>query len=100
MPDRIEEFIHKGKHELQEFAVMFARLIAALAMDPHGYFEKKYAARIERAESSEEINGVLAQLVQWAASSAVSDAERERLNRELDERGLPTIAALRIHYLP
>jgi hypothetical protein len=100
MSEHLEEFIRKSKKELQEFAVTFARMIAAMAMDPHGYFEKKYAARIEQAESSEEINGVLAQLVQWAASSAVSDAERERINRELDERGLPTIAALRLHYLP
>ena len=100
MSDHLEEFVHKGKNELQEFAVTFARLIAAIAMDPHGYFEKEYTARIERAESTEEINGVLAQLVQWVASSAVSDAERERINRELDGRGLPTIAALRLHYLP
>jgi hypothetical protein len=100
MSEHLEEFIHKSKKELQEFAVTFARMIAAMAMDPHGYFEKTYAARIERAESTEEINGVLAQLVQWAASSAVSDAERERINRKLDERGLPTIAALRVHYLP
>jgi hypothetical protein len=100
MSDYIEELIHKGKSELQEFAVSFAQMIATMAMDPHGYFEKEYTARIERAESSEEINNVLAQLVQWVASPEVSDAERERINRELDGRGLPTISALSLHYLP
>ena len=100
MSDRIEEIILKGTNELQEFAVTFAQLIASLAVDPHGYFEKKYTARIERAASKEEINGVLAQLVQWAASSALSDSERDHIDRQLDERGMPTISLLRLHYLP
>ena len=100
MADRIDELINKGKAELQDFGVTFARMIAGLAVDPHGYFELKYTARIERAESTEEINGVLAQLVQWVASSAVSDSDRDRINRQLDERGLPNITALRLHYLP
>ena len=100
MSERIEEFISKGTNELQKFAVTFAQLIAGLAVDPHGYFEKKYTARIERAESTEEINGVLTQLVQWVASSALSDSERDHIDRQLNERGMPTIAALRLHYLP
>ena len=100
MSDRIDELISKGKAELQDFAVTFARLIAGIAVDPHGYFELKYTARIERAESAEEINGVLAQLVQWVASSAVSDSERDRIDRELGERGMPDITTLRLHYLP
>ena len=85
---------------LRDFGLLFARLIAGMAVDPHGYFEKKYVARIEQSTSEQEINGVLTQLVQWAASSAVSDAERERLDRELDEQGLPSIADLRLHLLP
>jgi hypothetical protein len=100
MSDRIEEFISKGTNELQAFAVTFVQLIAGLAVDPHGYFEMKYTARIERAASTEEINGVLAELVQWAAGADLSDSERVRIDRQLDERGMPTIAVLRLHYLP
>ena len=74
--------------EIRAFGLTFARLIAGLAVDPHGYFEKKYAARIESAHSPQEINGIVAQLVQWAASTAVSDTEREHLDRELQSRGM------------
>lgn len=100
MSDRIDQFLNRGKNELQDFAVTFSRMIANLAVDPHGYFEKKYAARIERSESKEEINGVIAQLVQWASSSTVTDSEREQIDRQLDSLGMPTLALLRLHYLP
>jgi len=100
MSERSDKMINKGTSELKDFALTFARLIAGLAVDPHGYFELKYTARIERAESAEEINGVVAQLVQWVASSAMSDSDRDRINRELDERGMPDIKSLRLHYLP
>ena len=77
--------------ETREFGLVFARLVAGLAVDPHGYFEKQYAARIESSQSAEEIKGVIANLVRWVASSVISDQEREQLERELDQRGLPSI---------
>lgn len=86
--------------DLREFGLAFARMIAALAVDPHGYFEKKYLARIASAASSQEINGVLTQLVQWAASAAFTDAQRRTLDSELMALGLPDFAALRLHFLP
>ena len=86
--------------ELREFGVAFARMVAALAVDPHGYFEKKYAARIERAETDIEIRGVLAELVQWTTSSAVSDQNRATLDRKLQQLNMPTIAELRLQFLP
>jgi len=86
--------------ELREFGLAFAQMIAGLAVDPHGYFEKKYTARIERAESDIEIRGVLTQLVQWAASSAVSDQSRETLDKQLQQLGLPSVADLRLQFLP
>lgn len=95
MSDAAKKYLYKGKAELQEYAVTFAQLVAGLAMDPHGYFEKKYTARIERSDSEQEIRGVLTQLVQWISSSSVSDSERERLNHELDGRGMPTVDDLR-----
>ena len=85
---------------LRDFGLQFARMVASLAVDPHGYFEKKYAARIERAETEHEINGVMAQLVQWAVSSAITDDQRQRLDRELDAQGLPCVADLRGYWLP
>jgi hypothetical protein len=85
---------------LQQFAVTFAQLVAGLAVDPHGYFEKKYTARIMSSQSAEEINGVVAQLVQWIGSPVINNQERERLDRELARRELPSIADLRLHYLP
>ena len=86
--------------EIRDFGITFARLIAGLAVDPHGYFEKKYTSRIENSHSTQEINGVVAQLVQWVGSSAVTAQEREHLDRELDRLGLPSIADLRLQYLP
>lgn len=100
MSDRVDQFLNKGKNELQEFAVTLSRMIANLAVDPHGYFEKKYAARIEGSESEAEINGVIAQLVQWASSSTVTDSERRQIDSQLDSLGMPTLALLRSHYLP
>lgn len=85
---------------IREIGIELARLIAGLAVDPHGYFEKKYIARIENAHTDIEVNGVLAQLVQWAVSSSISDSEREKLDRELANRGFPDIAELRLQYLP
>ena len=99
MSDRIDQFLNKGKNELQEFAITFARMIASLAVDPHGYFEKKYAARIERSESEQEIRGVLTQLVQWATSSALEDPQREKLDSELHDRGMPTTKELRAYLI-
>jgi len=86
--------------DIRNFGVTFAGLIAELAVDPHGYFEKKYAARIESAQSEQEIKGVVAQLVQWVTSSAISAQERDHLDRELVRRGLPSVSDLRLQYLP
>jgi len=99
MSEAVSHYLQGEPSDLQEFATTFAQLIAALAMDPHGYFEKKYTARIERSDSEQEIRGVLAQLTQWALSSAVSDSERQRLDAELDGKGMPTIADLRNNLL-
>ena len=87
-------------NDIREFGLAFASMIANLAVDPHGYFEKKYTARIERAQSDHEIQGVVTQLVQWATSSAVSDDERARLDQELGKRGMPSISDLRLQFLP
>jgi len=100
MPKRTEILSAQDKDGLQTFAVTFAQLVAGLAVDPHGYFEKKYTARIMGSQSAEEINGVLAQLVQWIGSAAINTQEREHLDRELARRDLPSIADLRLHYLP
>ncbi len=86
--------------ELQEFGLTFAHMIAGLAVDPHGYFEKKYTARIEMSESDVEIRGVLAQLIQWVASSAISDQSREMLDKQLLKLGMPSVAELRLQFLP
>jgi triphosphoribosyl-dephospho-CoA synthetase len=99
MSDAVSQYLQKGKEELQQFALTFAGLIAEMAVDPHGYFQMKYAARIEKAHSEQEIRGVLTQLVQWTTSSSVTDAEREKLDRELGERGMPSTADLRAHLL-
>jgi hypothetical protein len=86
--------------DLRELGVVFARMVAALAVDPHGYFEKKYTARIESAESDTEIRGVLAQLVLWTTSSALSDENRATLDNKLQQLGLPSVAELRLQFLP
>jgi len=99
MAKEINHYLGEDPAKLQELALTFARLIASLAMDPHGYFEKKYAARIERSESEQEVRSVLTQLVQWAASSAVTDAQRTTLDKELGNRGMPTIDILRASFL-
>lgn len=96
----INHLLAQQKTELREFGLVFARLIANLAVDPHGYFEKKYVARIEQARSDIEINGVLTQLMQWVASSSVTDAERDRLDKQLSDKGLPVIRDLRGVLLP
>ena len=90
----------KALADMREFGVAFARMIANLAVDPHGYFEKKYTARIELAETDSEIRGVLIQLVQWATSASVSDEERASLDKQLSRSGMPSIAELRLKYLP
>jgi hypothetical protein len=77
--------------ETREFGLTFTRLVAGLAVDPHGSFEKQYAARIESAQSTEEIKGVVAHLVRWIESPVISEQEREQLQQELDKRGLPSI---------
>ena len=96
----MDKLLQESSVNLREFGLTFARLVAAMAVDPHGYFEKKYVARIEQASSDNEINGVLTQLVQWTTSSSVSDAERSRLDNELSAQGLPSVAELRLHLLP
>jgi hypothetical protein len=100
MTSALELLLANSQATLREFGMIFARMIAGLAVDPHGDFEKKYCARIENAHSDGEISGVLAQLVQWSVSSAISDEQRQRLNQELQGKGLPSIAELRAHLLP
>lgn len=90
----------KNQSDRREIGLVLTRLIAGLAVDPHGYFEKKYTARIESAISDAEISSVLAQLLQWIGSSSVSERERAKLDRELSGRGLPKINDLRLQYLP
>ena len=100
MTSGIDHLLAEQGIELRDFGLTFASLIANLAVDPHGYFEKKYTARIENARSEYEINGVLAQLVQWAASSSVSDDERARLDQQLARHGFPAVKELRRQLLP
>lgn len=100
MTSVINQLLAEKGMELRDFGLTFATLIANLAVDPHGYFEKKYTARIESARSEHEINSVLAQLVQWAASSSVSDDERVRLDKQLALHGLPPVNELRRALLP
>jgi len=82
--------------EIRQFGLTFARLIAGLAVDPHGYFEKQYAARIENAHSAQEIRGVIAHLVRWVESPVISEQERDTLDHELDRLGLPSIEDVRL----
>ena len=82
--------------EIRQFGLTFARLIAGLAVDPHGYFEKQYAARIENAHSAQEIRGVIAHLVRWVESPVISEQERDTLDHELDRLGLPPIEDVRL----
>ena len=86
--------------EIRQFGLTFARLIAGLAVDPHGYFEKQYAARIESAQSVEEISGVVANLVRWVESPVISGQERAQLSRELEELGMPSIEDIRERKFP
>jgi hypothetical protein len=86
--------------EIREFGLTFARLIAGLAVDPHGYFEKQYVARIENAHSTEEIRGVIAHLVLWVESPVISAQERDALNRELKTLSLPTLEDIRQKQFP
>ena len=90
----MDKLLAKRGMSLSDFALFLVRQIAALAVDPHGYFEMKYIARIRNASSDQEINDVLEQLVQWVAGSSLSDAERARLDRELDQHGLPSVTDL------
>ena len=92
--------MEKSLAETRDLGLIFSRLIAGMAVDPHGYFEKKYVIRIESSQSANEINLLLAQLVQWVGSSDVSDQEREYLDRELGKRDLPSIDYMRQQYLP
>ena len=100
MTSGIDQLLAEQGIELRDFGLTFASLIANLAVDPHGYFEKKYTARIENARSEYEISGVLAQLVQWAASSSVSEDERARLDQQLARHGFPAVNELRRQLLP
>lgn len=86
--------------ELREFGLLFARMIAAMAMDPHGYFEKEYTARIENSDSDAEICGVIAHLVQWVVSPTISNEERASLDAQLQNQGLPSVEQLQIQFLP
>jgi hypothetical protein len=99
MPEEIDRYIGEGAADLRDLAITFAQLIAGLAMDPHGYFEKKYSALIERSKSEQEISGVLVQLVQWAVSSEVTDSQRATLDKQLADRGMPKLADLRASFL-
>ncbi len=99
MPEAINQHLEQGKTELQAFAIAFAQLIAGLAVDPHGGFEKQYTARIEHSESERDVREVLVQLVQWAVGSAVTDSQREQLDRQLVDRGKPKVDDLRAHLL-
>ena len=94
-PDSLNTFA-----ELREVGVAFARMVAALAVDPHGYFERKYTARIETAETNTEIRSVLAQLVQWTTSSALTDENRATLDRKLQQLGMPSVAELHLQLHP
>ena len=86
--------------ETREFGLTFARLIAGLAVDPHGYFEKPYVARLAHAPSTEGIKNVVEHLVLWIESPVVSSQERDTLNRELDQLSLPMLEDIRRKKFP
>lgn len=92
--------MEQSLEEIRQFGLTFARLIAGLAVDPHGYFEKQYAARIESAHSAQEIKGVVAHLLLWVESPVISAQERDTLSRKLTERGLPSIEDIRLQKFP
>jgi len=51
----MDKLLAKRGMVLSDFALLLVGQIAALAVDPHGYFEMKYIARIRNARSDQEI---------------------------------------------
>ena len=47
MTNDFNQFLADHNVSLRDFSLQFARMLASLAVDPHGYFEKKYACKHE-----------------------------------------------------
>ena len=79
----------------QTYSSQLVQLITKQTMDPHLYFERKYTAEINRADSAEAVIEILNGIALWLTSPEFGQESLDRLERDLDLAGLPSVASIR-----
>ena len=79
----------------QSYSKRLLQLITKQTMDPHLYFERKYSAEIDRADSAQAVIEILNGIALWLTSPSFGQGSLDRLERELDRAGLPSVASIR-----
>lgn len=79
---------------LRRFTVAVITFLSARMMDPHRYFEQKYMATLDGAESSNELRAVIEGLLDWTASSGLDEIAIAELNEELATEALPSFSLM------
>ena len=79
----------------QAYSSQLVQLITKHVMDPHLYFEKKYLAEIDRADSAKAVLDILDGIAHWLTSPAFGRESLECLERDLELAGLPSVASIR-----
>ena len=74
--------------DLKASYIFVIRFLSSRMMDPHLYFETKYTTLVWRAESKEELDELMHDLLVWIQSSGLSSEELLRLDEALEREGL------------
>jgi hypothetical protein len=91
----MDELPETGPETLRRLCLHLVRFMSATTMDPHLYFETRYAAEIAGLQSRDELVRYLRQLVGWVEALELRDRQLRQLDDSLAADGLPPWAAVR-----
>jgi len=75
---------------VEDYYAALVRLIANQMVDPHRYFEQKLIGQMQDERDAVAQNARLSQVLQWLDDGLLTPAQRERVDAQLLESGLPS----------
>ena len=79
---------------IQEYYATLVRLVANQMVDPHRYFEQKLVGEMRASRDAAARDALLSQLLQWLDDGLLTEAQRERVDAQLSQAGMPDTRAV------
>ena len=79
---------------LREYCLRFVRFLASTALDPHRYFEQKYAGDVKQAITRRELIAIMTTLLDWLDTITVNESSLSAFDAAAQADQLPSLTML------